>query len=73
MNRNLYLYDLEKSGSFFYTQNQGDNIMDINKLFHKVIEDEDVKDIPLVFVLTVVNSVIEAINSGECFYQTECD
>lgn len=47
--------------------------MDVNKLFHKVIEDEDVKDIPLVFVLAIVNSVIEAINSGECFYQTECD
>ena len=47
--------------------------MDINKLFHKVIEDEGISDIPLLFVLTVMNSVIEAINSGECFYKTECD
>ena len=45
--------------------------MDVNKLFHKVIEDEEIKDIPLLYVFAVINSVIEAINSGECFYQTE--
>lgn len=60
-------------GSFFILKIKECRIMDINKLFHKVIEDEDVKDIPLVFVLMVINSVIEAINSGDCFYKTECD
>lgn len=45
--------------------------MDIMKLCHKVLESEDVKGIPLIFVYMVMNSVIEAINSGECFYDME--
>ena len=45
--------------------------MDIIKLFEKVLEDEDVKDIPLLYVFVVVCSVVDAIGSGECFYQTD--
>ena len=45
--------------------------MDILKLCKMVLESEEVKDIPAIYVYVVVNSVIEAINSGECFYPTE--
>lgn len=45
--------------------------MDILKLCKKVLESDDVKDIPVIYVYIVVNCVIEAINSGECFYPTE--
>ena len=45
--------------------------MDIMKLCRKVMESEEVQGIPLVYVILVFNSVIEAINSGECFYTNE--
>jgi hypothetical protein len=45
--------------------------MDIVKLCEKVLQDEDVKDIPILYVYTIVYSVINAISSGECFYKTE--
>lgn len=45
--------------------------MDIVKLCEKVLQDEEVKDIPILYVYTVVYSVINAISSGECFIQTE--
>lgn len=45
--------------------------MDIVKLCEKVLEDEEVKDIPIIFVYTVVYSVINAISTGECFLDTE--
>ena len=47
--------------------------MDLQKLCDKVFENEDVQDIPLIFVFVVMNSVIEAISSGECFLSTEYD
>lgn len=47
--------------------------MDLKKLCDKVLENEDVQGIPLIFVLTIMNSVIEAISSGECFLSTEYD
>ena len=45
--------------------------MDILKLCEKVLESEEVQGIPVVYVYLVMNCVIEAINSGECFYPTE--
>lgn len=48
-----------------------ENIMDIVKLCKKVLENKDVENIPIVFVYTVVMCVIEAIGTGECFYETE--
>ena len=45
--------------------------MDIVKLCEKVLEDEDVKDIPVIYVYAVVYSVINAIGTGECFMETE--
>lgn len=47
--------------------------MDLNKLCDKVLKNEEVKDIPLVYIYTVITCVIEAISSGECFYETEID
>lgn len=45
--------------------------MDIQKLFRKVLESEEVQGIPLIYVILVFNSIIEAINTGECFYTNE--
>lgn len=47
--------------------------MDLKKLYDKVLENEDVQGIPLIFVFAVMNSVIEAISSGECFITAEYD
>lgn len=47
--------------------------MDILKLCKKVLESEEVQGIPVIFIYLILNSVIEAINSGECFYVTEYD
>ena len=57
-------------GSFFYAHNQG---MDILKLFEKVIQNEEVKAIPLIDVFTVICCVVEAIGSGDCFYPADFD
>lgn len=45
--------------------------MDIDKLFKKVLDSEDVKNIPVLYVITVLNCVLDAIGSGECFYKNE--
>lgn len=47
--------------------------MDIVRLFEKVLDSEGIKDIPLVYVFEVVCCVVDAISSGECFYDTEFD
>lgn len=47
--------------------------MDLKKFCDKVLENEDVQGIPLIFVFAIMNSVIEAISSGECFLSTEYD
>ena len=47
--------------------------MDIKVLFKKVIENEEVKGIPLEYVIIILGVVIDAIGSGECFYDTEYD
>lgn len=44
--------------------------MDIRKLYEKVIQSEEVHDIPLLHILAVLNAVMEAIGSGECFLPT---
>ena len=42
--------------------------MDILKLCEKVLKNEEIQGIPLIYVYLVFNAVIDAINSGECFY-----
>lgn len=43
--------------------------MDILKLCEKVIADAEVQGIPIIYVYLILNSIIEAIHSGECFYE----
>lgn len=45
--------------------------MDIKKLYEKVIQSEEVHDIPLIHILTVLNVVMEIIGDGDCFYENE--
>lgn len=45
--------------------------MDILKLWDFVLNSEAVQEIPVLYVILVINSVIDAINSGECFYEYE--
>ena len=45
--------------------------MDILKLWEKVLNSEAIQEIPILYVILVVDSVIEAINTGECFYEYE--
>ena len=45
--------------------------MDIMKLCKKVFESAEAQDIPVIYIYLILNCVIEAINSGECFYETE--
>lgn len=47
--------------------------MDVLKLLKKVLASEEVKNIPLIYIYTVITCVIEAIGSGECFYETEIE
>lgn len=47
--------------------------MDLNKLCEKVMNSDEVKDIPIIYVYKIIFTVIEAISSGECFYETETD
>lgn len=45
--------------------------MDIKKLYEKVIQSEEVHGIPLLHILAVLNTVMDIIGSGECFYENE--
>ena len=45
--------------------------MDILKLCEKVLNSEEMKDVPVIYIYLVMVCVIEAINSGECFYSNE--
>lgn len=45
--------------------------MDILKLCEKVINSEEMKAVPKIYIYAVICCVIEAIGSGECFYETE--
>ena len=42
--------------------------MDIFKICNKVMENEEIQSIPFIYVMKVIRCVIEAISSGECFY-----
>ena len=45
--------------------------MDTEKLWNKLMENENIKKIPLKDVIKVVIAVFEVINSGECYYTYE--
>lgn len=41
--------------------------MDMKKLCDILIQREDIKDIPIIFVFRVACAVFEIINSGDCY------
>ena len=43
----------------------------MKKLCKKLLENEDIKDIPLEYVIKIVAVLFDIINSGECFYKDE--
>ena len=43
--------------------------MDILKLCEMVLKNAELQEVPVIYVYLVMNCVIEAINSGECFYE----
>ena len=45
--------------------------MDMDKLFKALTSNEDIKDIPLTYVMRITIAVFEILNSGECFYHLE--
>ena len=45
--------------------------MDIKKLYEKVIQSDEVHDIPMIHILRVLSVVMEVIGEGECFYENE--
>ena len=45
--------------------------MDIKKLIKKVMNSDEVKGIPLIYIFTIIKCVLDAISSGECFYEVE--
>ena len=45
--------------------------MDNKILCEKLIEREDLKDIPAIYVLRVATAVLEIIDRGECFFIKE--
>lgn len=47
--------------------------MDVNKLFEKVMSYDEISKVPIIFVFKVLFCVLDAIGSGECFYETEID
>jgi len=57
-------------GAFFCCHNLS---MDIDKLFKKVIASDEVKSVPIIFIIMVFNCVLESISDGDCFYVTEID
>ena len=53
---------------FFLCQHLG---MDMEKLFDKLTDSKDIKDIPVDYIFRVTVAVFEIINSGDCFYKED--
>ena len=41
----------------------------MKKLCKELFENDEIKDIPIEYVIRIVAVVFEIINSGECYYQ----
>ena len=52
----------------FYCHNL---IMDTEKLFDLLFDNEDLKDIPKEYIFRVAYEFLVILESGECFYKTE--
>ena len=47
--------------------------MDVITLCDKVLESDEVKDIPVLYVYIIVAEVMDIIRKGECFIKTDFD
>lgn len=47
--------------------------MDLEKLCKEVMARDEMQDIPIIYVFEVIMCVLDVIESGECFYNTEFD
>ena len=56
-----------------FTSRESIERMDINKLFDIVMSSQEISNVPITYVFMVLNCVLDAIGSGECFYETEID
>lgn len=45
--------------------------MDMKKLYKKLIENENLKDIPAIYVLRVAVALLELVFSGECMKELD--
>ena len=45
--------------------------MNMDKLYELIINNEELQDIPLTYIVRIAIAVFEAINSGECMYKLE--
>lgn len=43
-----------------------ENMLDTEKLYKILMDDEDLQDIPVFYIMQVAVSVVKAINSGKC-------
>lgn len=43
----------------------------MRKLCKELFENDEIRDIPIEYVIKVVAVVFEIINSGECYYEVE--
>ena len=45
--------------------------MNMDKLYKLLMNNEELKDIPIIYIFQVAVAVFEIINSGECMYKLE--
>lgn len=45
--------------------------MNMEKFFDKLIDKEEIQDLPIETICKVVVCVFEVINSGDCFYRED--
>lgn len=45
--------------------------MNTEKLYCELLDDKEIKDIPVIFIIRVACSVLKIIDEGKCFNETE--
>ena len=50
---------------------KGENVMDMDRFYKMLIEDERIRDLPITIVLKITLIVLDIINSGDCIYKVE--
>lgn len=57
-------------GTFFIAYHLS---MDIEKLYENLMHREEIKEIPIIYVVTVLTCILDVISSGDCFYEDFLD